>query len=347
MSHVDQALVQESHMVAEASLRSPLDVPPRAQALLHDPVAFYLDGLEAESSREQMRRQLTRIARLAGFPSVDAVPWENLRLPHYAGLAKALRAYRRYAEDPKSGLAPATVNLALSALRGVATAVWELGYMTAEEHARVLKGLKPTRGTRLPAGRSARKGEIGALLEACAADPSPAGARDAAMIALMYSTGLRRAELAGLRLDSYNLAEGQLRVVGKGNRERALPVIGGAAAALADWLVERGSTPGPLFLRINKGGRVLDSGFIDDAVYGMLRKRNRQAGLSEDLTPHDLRRTFMTQLFAAKTPTPVVQRLAGHASAVTTIRYDRSGDEEAREAVEVLHVPYVRRYKPK
>ena len=217
--------------------------------------------------------------------------------------------------------------------------------MTAEEHARILKGLRPSRGSRLPAGRSAKTGELAGLLEACAKDPSPAGARDAAMIALMYSTGLRRAELAGLRLDSYSQGDGQLRVIGKGNRERALPVIGGAAAALADWLVERGDADGPLFLRINKGGRLLDTGFTDDAVYGMLRKRNRQAGLSEDLTPHDLRRTFMTQLFAAKTPTPVVQRLAGHASAVTTIRYDRSGDEEAREAVEVLHVPYVRRYR--
>lgn len=211
------------------------DIAPRARALLHDPVAFYLDGLEAESSREQMRRQLTRVARLAGATSVEAVPWENLRLPHYAELAKRVRAYRRDPDDPNSGLAPATVNLALSALRGVATAVWELNYMTAEEHARILKGLKPARGTRLPAGRSARRGEIGALLNTCAADPSPAGARDAAMIALMYSTGLRRAELAGLRLDSYSQGDGQLRVVGKGNRERALPVIGGAAAALADW----------------------------------------------------------------------------------------------------------------
>ncbi len=174
-----------------------------------------------------MRRQLKRNARLTGFPSIESVPWENLCLPHYAELAKLLRAYRRDLQEPKSSLVPATVNLALSALRGVATAVWELGYITAEEHARVLKGLGPARGTRLPAIRSARKGEIGALLDACARDRSPADARDTAMIALMYSTGLRRAELAGLRLESYSPSEGQLRVVGKGNRGRALPVIGG------------------------------------------------------------------------------------------------------------------------
>ncbi len=77
-----------------------------------------------------MRRQLKGTARLASFPSVEAVPWENLCLPHYAELAKLLRAYRRDTQEPKSSLAPATVNLARSALRGVATAVWELGYMT-------------------------------------------------------------------------------------------------------------------------------------------------------------------------------------------------------------------------
>ncbi len=56
------------------------DVPPRSQILLRDPVAYYLDGL-AKSSRIEMRRQLARISRLIGYPSVDSVPWENLRLP--------------------------------------------------------------------------------------------------------------------------------------------------------------------------------------------------------------------------------------------------------------------------
>ncbi len=177
------------------------DVAPRRQALLHDPVAFYLDGLQAESSRREMRRQLGRIARIVGYPSVDAVPWEHLRLPHYAEIRRKLLDYRADPEnEPDKSLSPATVNNALAALRGVARSVWELGYMTAEEHARIEKGIKPARGSRLLAGRAAKNGELHALMDVCARDPSPAGVRDAAIIALLYATGIRRAELASLKL---------------------------------------------------------------------------------------------------------------------------------------------------
>ena len=323
------------------------DVAPRSRALLHDPVAFYLNGLGADSSRTEMRRQLARIARLVEYPGVEAVPWENLRLPHYAEIRRRLLEPRPDPADPEKPrrLAPSSVNLALAALRGVATAVWELGHMSAEEHARVLKGVKPARGTRLPAGRAARKGEIAALMRACAGDPSFAGVRDAAMVAIMYSTGLRRAEVAGLRLGSYRPEERELRVLGKGDKERAVPVVGGAAAALADWLVARGSEPGPLFRPVNKGGRIQAAGLTEHAVYKMLAKRARQAGLSEGLTPHDLRHSFITDLYRARVATPVIQALAGHASPVTTMMYDRSGEEDRREAVGVLHVPYERRYR--
>lgn len=87
-----------------------------------------------------MHGQPNRVAHLAGFPSVEAVPWENLRLPCYAELAKLLRGYRREPEDSMSSLTPATLNLsARSRHRDVGA-----GLLTAEEHARVLKGMKPT-----------------------------------------------------------------------------------------------------------------------------------------------------------------------------------------------------------
>jgi integrase len=79
-------------------------------------------------------------------------------------------------------------------------------------------------------------------------------------------------------------------------------------------------------------------------VYKLLRKRAGQARLSEELTPHDLRRSFASELFRRKTPTSTVQRMMGHANPATTVRYDRSGEEAEREAAELLHVPYTRRY---
>ncbi len=197
----------------------------------------------------------------------------------------------------------------------------------------------------MPPGRAIRQGELHALLDACSRDSSPAGVRDAAMIALLYGTGLRRAELAGLKREHYSPEGSELKVLGKGNKERMVYPVGGAAAALADWLVLRGDEQGPLFLAINKGGKVLPGGIKEHAVYKMLAKRTRQARLPEELTPHDLRRSFASELFRRKTPTATVQRMMGHASPTTTIRYDRSGEEAEREAAELLHVPYERRYK--
>jgi site-specific recombinase XerC len=139
---------------------------------------------------------------------------------------------------------------------------WQLKYMTAEDFhaAAAVKSVKGSKEE--PTGRALASGEILALLDACLADPSPAGYRDAAVIALLYACGPRRSELVGLDLADLSITEengeqwGKLtarRGHGKGNKERSLPVAGGALDALQDWLIVRGTTPGPLFVPINKG----------------------------------------------------------------------------------------------
>ncbi|MDP9382061.1 MAG: tyrosine-type recombinase/integrase [Chloroflexota bacterium] len=221
------------------------------------------------------------------------MPWENLRYAHYQAIKGKLLAYGRDPDDPNSGLSPGTINLALTHLRGIARQVWSLGYMTAEEWERV-KEIKPTKGERLPAGRNASQGELAALLEACGRDPSPAGARDGAMVAVLYCTGIRRAELAGLDLDDYDPATGEIRIRrGKGRKERLVYAVGGAATALADWIQLRGTEPGALFAPVNKGGRIAPRRMTAQAVYNALSKRVEQARLDRPLSPHDLRRTFI------------------------------------------------------
>lgn len=157
-----------------------------------------------------MAARLRTIAGLLGSPSVEAVPWEQLRYAHVAAIRAALQ---------ERDLAPASINTTLAALRGVAASAWNLGYLPVEELERI-RQVKPVRGSRLPAGRAVPADELRTLLEACAADPSIAGLRDAALIAVLYATGLRRGELAALHLADYSPAPQVLTVrQGKGRAE--------------------------------------------------------------------------------------------------------------------------------
>jgi integrase len=175
-------------------------------------------------------------------------------------------------------------------------------------------------------------------------DPSPAGARDAAIVALMALTGMRRGEVVALDLDDYKRegenGEGVLIIRGKGNVERKGYVFSGAATALARWLSLRGENPGPLFIAINKGG-ILQHGhrLTPRALQKMLRKRVDQAGL-ENMTWHDFRRTFAGNLLDTGVDLVTVQHLLGHSSPLTTSQYDRREDRVRRGAAHKLFLPY-------
>ena len=295
-----------------------------------NPALVYLAGL-APGSRRTMRGALDTIAAILGAENARGIPWHDLRFQHTAAIRAELA--ERYGH--------ATVNKMLSALRGTLKAAWQLGQMPAEEYFRAA-GVGNVRGETLPAGRALSSGELQALMAACANDPTPAGARDAAIVALLYSCGLRRAELVTLDLDDHDPATGALRIQGKGGKQRFTYAVNGAADALADWLRVRGDDPGALFWAINKGGRLIAGGMTSQAIYNVLRKRAIEAGVA-DFSPHDLRRSFVGDLLDAGADISTVQRLAGHASVQTTARYDRRPEATKLAAASLLHVPYRRR----
>ncbi|MEZ4595060.1 MAG: tyrosine-type recombinase/integrase, partial [Chloroflexota bacterium] len=252
-----------------------LDPVLPAEALQDHPVAVYLAGL-SPSSRRTMSAALDTIAQLGlGNPDVTCwdVPWHKLRFQHTQVMRSALAD--QYAHT--------TANRMLSALRGVLKAAWKLGLMTAEDYQKAAS-VESVRGETLPSGRSLAAGELVGLLHVC--PPTPLGIRDAAIISLLYGCGLRRAELVALNLQHYTKNENELVVRGKGNKQRAVP-LGNAALALADWLVVRGNAEGPLFWGL--GNRNHGERLTDQAVYNMLRKRVKEAGV-DTLSPHDFRR---------------------------------------------------------
>jgi len=296
-----------------------------------NPAAVYLAGLSA-SGRRTMRQALDAVAALLSNGQADALafPWERLRYQH-------LVAIREYLAE--QGYKPATVNKYLAALRGVLRAAWKMGRMSAEAYHRAAS-VEGVRGSVVPTGRELTPGELAALATVCATDPSPAGPRDAAILGLMATGGLRRAEVVALDLADIDLESGRVVVRGKGNKERTVWLVNGALTALRDWVAVRGIDPGPLFVPVNKGGVIrLGHRLTTQAVYKMLQKRAAQAGV-QPFTPHDLRRTFVSQLLAAGVDIAIVARMAGHASVETTARYDRRPEEAKRQAAERLHLPY-------
>jgi site-specific recombinase XerD len=208
--------------------------------------------------------------------------------------------------------------------------------MTVEEYERAA-AVKAVKAETLPKGRALSLDELAQLLEACARDASAAGVRDAALIALMASSGPRRSEVVALQLADYDRADGRLTIrSGKGRKDRTIYVQGGAATTLDDWLVLRGSTPGPIFTSTTHAGRAI----TDQAVLVILKKRAAEAGVAP-FSPHDLRRTMITRLLENGADVVSVQRLAGHADPATTARYDRRGEAAKKEAVAKLEIPHV------
>jgi site-specific recombinase XerD len=294
-----------------------------------NPAAIYVTSLASDNGRRTMAQVLNLIAGMvSNGADMLSLDWGALRFQHVAAIRSQLQSKYK----------PATVNKALAALKGALRAAWQSGQITAEDYQKAVS-VKGVRGETLPAGRELSSGELSALLSACEDDASPAGARDAAIIAVMYSCGLRRAEVITLDYSDFDADSGCLKIRGKGNKERTAYITGGAGVALSDWLQLRGDMGGALFFAVNKGGAIGAKRLTSQAIYNMLQKRADEAGV-KSFSPHDMRRTFVSDLLDAGADITTVSKMAGHASVTTTARYDRRPEEAKRKASSLLHVPY-------
>jgi integrase len=277
-----------------------------------------------------MRGALDTMAGLLTANRFDtqSLDWSALRYQHTTALRTLLADL----------YAPATANKMLAALRGVLQEAWRLGKMSAEEFRRAAD-LPAVRGSTLPRGRAVSRPELTALFEACSKDKSPAGRRDAAILAVLYNCGLRRSELVALDVADYDPEESAVTIrSGKGRKARISYATDVSQRAIQSWLQLRTSSPGPMFTPINKAGKITLRRMSDQAVRKMLLKRAAQSGVAH-FSPHDLRRTMISDLLDAGADISTVQRLAGHANVTTTARYDRRGETAKRRAANLLNVP--------
>lgn len=274
---------------------------------MDEAIQGFLDFLLAEAgvSRrtvEAYAGDLGRLAAALGNRSPAQVRPTDLE----AHLARLRAAYE-----------PATVARARAATRGFFRYLAAMDEIPADPAARLLGArLEET----LPVHLTRR--DLTRLLDACPAE-GPLGVRNLALLHLLWACGLRVSEAVGVDVDSVRLDLKVVRVLGKGRKERIVPLAERAAGSIADYLdrsrprlaARRGAASPALFL--SKNGRRLDR----VRVFRLLRELAAAAGLESRPSPHTLRHSFATHLVEGGADLRAVQELLGHASLATTERY--------------------------
>lgn len=235
------------------------------------------------------------------------------------------------------GLAPASVARAMVAVRSLYRFMAEEG----EAGPGAAVDLRPPP---VPAGlpKALSEEEVGRLLSAVTGNEA-LPRRDRAVLELLYGTGMRISELTGLSLPDVMVEDQLVRVLGKGGKERLVPLGRHARAALGDWLAPGGrallvreraprrADSDALFLN-HRGGRLSRQG-----AWGVVSRYGRLVGLQGRLAPHVLRHSCATHMLDHGADLRVVQELLGHASIATTQVYTKVSTDRLRQAYESAH----------
>ncbi|EPH6035233.1 tyrosine-type recombinase/integrase [Serratia marcescens] len=288
-------------------------VVPMVQKTVFD---AYIGSL-APSGRRGIISLLNRSAGILkrGTDAAD-YPWEQL---NYATVAKVRAALL---ED---GYAVSSVNMALSALRGMAQTAFNLNCMNAETLARI-RSVKRVSGDIQRKGRALDRQEIRALIQAVKQHPQHVRRyRDVAIVLTLCGTGLRAGELVKLERRDYD--NGVLTVrQGKGRKYREIHVADAVDKAIRAWLkVGADEAHSALFSRIQRNGKVASQPLTTTGLTGILADLQQTSGIAR-FTPHDMRRTFITRLLEQGVDINTVRQLAGHSDISTTTRYDCRGE---------------------
>ena len=234
---------------------------------------------------------------------------------------------RSYLAHLKSlGLRRSSIMRKLAAVRSFLKYLCRQGYIQ-ENVARLISNPKTERRLFLPLTVD----EVFSLLRA-QFPATPLGLRDRAMLELLYASGLRASELTGLNLEDVSLADGIVRVLGKGRKERLVPVGDIALGALKDYIAARvGKQCGPLFLN-SRGGR-LTSRSLGRIVF----KYTQMAAIHKHVSPHSLRHAFATHLLDMGANIRDIQELLGHSHLSTTAKYTHLSLDKLMEVYDKAH----------
>ena len=296
------------------------------------PAERYLEHVRVEKRLAQRTVALYTLdlEKLAGFAAKAQVELLEVQSSHIR---------RWVAQMHGAGRSGRGIALILSGWRGFYNWLGRQGLVTSNP---VQDVRAPKAGKPLPKALSVDQAVQLANFRSERADPW-LEARDAAMVELLYGSGLRVGELTGLDAQAGALARGwidlpalEAHVLGKGSKRRTVPVGSKAQAALQRWLLVRdpaASYPAQAALFIGRNGTRLTA----QAIWQRLRQRSLQAGLAAPVHPHMLRHSFASHLLQSSSDLRGVQELLGHASITTTQVYTRLDFQHLAKAYDAAH----------
>ena len=236
---------------------------------------------------------------------------------------RSVRAY--LASLHRRGLAKSSIGRKLASVRSCLRFLARRGAIE-QNPARLVRSPRPPR--RLPSFLP--KDESKQLLDR-APESSASGCRDHALLELLYATGIRVAECCGLDGTDVDRSHGTVRVLGKGDKERVVPVGEVALEAIDAYLATRARPDGPLFTN-TRGGRLTTR-----SAQRIVGRQARLSGTSRRVTPHTLRHTFATHMLGEGADLRLIQELLGHRRLSTTQRHTHVSPEHLMKVYDAAH----------
>lgn len=302
------------------------------EALVEDFIQ-YLRNERGQSENTQVAYLALLQRFVAWAKTAGLTDWRQVELNHLTSYLQHERSRALVGDAPESKrrLSSESIYLEIAALRAFYRFAENEKYVTRN----VAENLSlPRRWKRLP--KALTTPEVDQLLKPISPE-SPATLCDQAVLELAYASGLRLSELGGLRLEQLQLESGFISVIGKGNKERVVPLGRNAVQSIQRYLdagrpqLVTKKTPSNVF--ITRRG----TAFSRTALWKRIKDRVGQAGMTRNVTPHMLRHSFATHLLEHGADLRIIQELLGHANISTTEIYTHVAGQRLRDVHRQFH----------
>ncbi len=287
----------------------------------NNPAKVFADSLGTQKTSKVTLRVVDYLCHQYNKTSHSSMNWSAFS---YSEILKLRRLFI------DKNLKTNTINCYISTLKSVSRESWRLGIIDTDTYMRI-NDIKRLKGHSETSGRALNTLELNKAINYFHTDTK--SIRDSAIIAVGYGGGLRSFEIAQIEIK--DISNNKIIISGKGRIVRSIYLPQFSLKTLNQWLKIRGNDSGHLFSSMTKNHTLLNKGISVRTIGDIIDKRCIDVGIKR-FTPHDLRRSFATNLLESGVDVFIVQKLMRHANINTTRVYDMRGEETQKRAVELL-----------